>query len=106
MVLVDGNDCWLEGGGEALSRGVVQRAQQAPQALAGTFDTCKGCCLIETARKMAEAAQAGPGPALFELHEYPGADHGFSTDNAKRRDTRADALRRTVDFLVGHPGAS
>jgi dienelactone hydrolase len=65
--------------------------------LAGTFDTYKGCCLIETARKLQEAARSGGAP--LELFEYPGADHGFSTDDSKRRDVVADALRRTVEFL-------
>jgi hypothetical protein len=33
------------------------------------------------------------------LFDYPGADHGFSTDDSRRRDVVADSLRRTVDFL-------
>jgi len=65
--------------------------------LAGTFDTYKGCCLIETARKLQEAARAGGAP--LELFEYPGADHGFSTDDSKRREVVDDSLRRTVEFL-------
>lgn len=65
--------------------------------LTGTFDTYKGCCLIDMARKLREAAKAGGAP--LDLVEYPGVDHGFSTDNSKRRDIAADSLRRTVDFL-------
>jgi dienelactone hydrolase len=34
-VLVDGNDFWKVGGGEALLRGVIERAQQSPHALPG-----------------------------------------------------------------------
>lgn len=65
--------------------------------LAGTFDTYKGCCLIEMARKLAEAAKAGGAP--LDLVEYPGVDHGFSSDDSKRRDISADSLHRTVEFL-------
>ena len=65
--------------------------------LAGTFDNYKGCCLIETARKLQDAAHTGGAP--LELVEYPGADHGFSTDDSKRREVVADSLRRTVEFL-------
>ena len=164
VVLVDGNDFWLKGGaGEGLLRGVIQRAQQSPNAakgkvavlgcslgggsamayaarmpdlvsavvthypltsyiadpaafvarirvptlvLAGTFDDYKGCCMIDMARKLAGAAKAGPNPALFELHEYPGVDHGFSTDISKRRDARNDSLKRTVEFLRKNAGTS
>lgn len=65
--------------------------------LAGTFDSYKGCCLIEMARKLGEAAKAGGAP--LDLVEYPGVDHGFSSDDSKRRDISADSLRRTVEFL-------
>lgn len=65
--------------------------------MAGTFDNYKGCCMIEMARRLAGAAK--DSGAALELVEYPGVDHGFSTDNSKRRDIAADALRRTVDFL-------
>ena len=72
--------------------------------LAGTFDSYKGCCLIETARKLQEAARAGHAP--LELVEYPGADHGFNTDDSKRRDVVADSLRRTVEFLRQNLGSN
>jgi dienelactone hydrolase len=163
VVLVDGNDFWLKGGGgEGLLRGVIQRAQQSPNAvkgkvavlgcslgggsamayaarmpdlvsavvthypltsyitdpaafvgkirvptlmLAGTFDDYKSCCMIDMARKLADAAKAGPNPGLFQLVEYPGVDHGFSSDNSKRRDARGDSLKRTVEFLRKNAGA-
>jgi dienelactone hydrolase len=65
--------------------------------LAGTFDSYKGCCMIDMARKLSEAAKANGAP--LELVEYPGADHGFSTDDTKHRDVSSDSLRRTADFL-------
>ena len=65
--------------------------------LAGTSDTYKSCCLIEMARKLADAAKAGGAP--LDLVEYPGVDHGFSSDDSKRRDISADSLHRTVEFL-------
>ena len=157
VVLVDGNDFWIKGGGgESLLQGVIKRAQESPHAvagkvgvigcslggasvltyaarmpdtvaavvaqypltsfitdpggfvgkiqvptllLAGTFDTYKGCCLIEKAREMDGAAKASAGPRLLELHEYPGVDHGFSTDTSKRRDIMSDSLQRTIAHL-------
>lgn len=65
--------------------------------LVGTFDTYKGCCVIDMARKLGEAAKAEGAP--LEVFEYPGGEHGFSTDNSKRRDIASDSLRRTVEFL-------
>jgi dienelactone hydrolase len=164
VVLVDGNDFWIKGGGgERLLRDVIQRAQQSGLALkgkvgvigcslggasaltyaarmpeivsaviahypltsfisdapdfvgklkvptlvlAGTFDDYKGCCLIETARRLEQAAKAGPDPRLFQLHEYRGVDHGFSTDGSKRRDARSDSIRRSIDFLHQHSDTS
>ena len=74
--------------------------------LAGTFDSYKGCCMIEMARKLDAAAQSGAGAALWELHEYPGIDHGFSTNDGKRRDIRKDAIKRTVEHLRAHLSGS
>jgi len=82
----------------------VARIKVPTLVLAGTFDDYKGCCLIETARQLEQASKNGPAPAMLELHEYPGADHGFSTDNAKRRDVVADALKRTVEHLQKYLG--
>lgn len=65
--------------------------------LAGTFDSYKGCCMIDMARKLSEAAKANGAP--LELVEYPGADHGFSTDDTKKREVSSDSLRRTAEFL-------
>ena len=154
VVLVDGNDFWIKGGGgESLLQGVIKRAQDSPHALAGkvgvigcslggasvltyaarmpdavgavvaqypltsfiadppgfvgkiqvptlllagTFDNYKGCCLIAKARELDSAANAVPGPRLLEVHEYPGVDHGFSTDTSKRRDIMSDSLNRTT----------
>jgi dienelactone hydrolase len=157
VVLVDGNDFWIKGGGgESLLQGVIKRAQESPHALAGkvgvigcslggasvltyavrmpdivgavvaqypltsfiadpagfvgkiqvptlllagTFDTYKGCCLIAKARELDNAANSGPGPRLLEVYEYPGVDHGFSTDTSKRRDIMSDSLHRTIAHL-------
>lgn len=70
--------------------------------LAGTFDTYKNCCTIEKARELDSAAKGGPEPRLLTVHEYPGVDHGFSTDTTKRRDIKADSLRRTSEHLRLH----
>jgi dienelactone hydrolase len=157
---VDGNDFWLKGGGgEALLKGVIARAQASSHALpgkagvvgfslggastlvygthmpeqvaavvlhypatsyitrpafvvariqvptlmmAGTSDTYKNCCLIDTARALAEAAKAGAAPQLFELHEYPGAEHGFNTNGSRDRFTAIDSTQRTVAWLKQH----
>lgn len=72
--------------------------------LVGTFDTYKGCCVIDMARKLGEAAKAERAP--LEVFEYPGGEHGFSTDNSKRRDIASDSLRRTVEFLRQQLGGS
>ncbi len=74
--------------------------------LASTFDTYRGCCLIETARQLEQAAKAGLAPALFGLHEYPGVDHGFSTNGSKRRDAAAGALKRTVEHFRRYLGGA
>lgn len=67
--------------------------------LAGTADTYKNCCLIETARKLDEAAKAGLTPNPLEVFEYPGVEHGYSSNNSRRQDIASDALRRTVAYL-------
>ena len=84
----------------------VGKIQVPTLILAGTFDTYMSCCLIETARKLNNAARAGPVPNLLELHEYPGADHGFSTNASKRRDIASDSLGRTVARLRQYLGDS
>ncbi len=75
--------------------------------LAGTADTYKSCCTIETARALADAAKANPDvAALFELHEYPGASHGFnmntSHDRALVSDSRDRAIAQLRQYLVDH----
>ena len=75
--------------------------------LAGTSDTYKNCCVIETARALADAAKANPDVApLFVLHEYAGADHGFNMNTSHRRAVLADSRDRAIaqlrQYLVDH----
>jgi carboxymethylenebutenolidase len=67
---------------------------------AGTADTYKDCCAIETARKLATAAKAS-SPPMLTLHEYDGVGHGFNLPTAARKDQAAgqDALERTIAQL-------
>lgn len=166
VVLVDGNDLWIKGGGggNALLQGVIARAQASPHAvagkvgvvgfslggasalsyaarlpdqvatvvvmypltsfiqapadfvgkfkvpvlmLAGTADTYKGCCTIEMARALADAAKKNPDVApLFALHEYEGADHGFNMNTSHQRalvsDSRDRAIAQLRQFLQDH----
>ena len=73
---------------------------------AGVRDTYKNCCVIDTARRLADAAKAGEGKALLEVVEYPEAGHGFSIKFGKdwRKDDAADAFRRTLDHLRQYSG--
>ncbi len=73
---------------------------------AGGHDTYKNCCVIETARKLADAAKASESKVPLEVVEYPDAGHGFSIKFAKewRADDAADAFRRTLDHLRQHSG--
>lgn len=68
--------------------------------LAGTVDTYKNCCLIETARQLAQAA-ASSSPPMLTLHEYNGVGHGFNLPTAAVRDQAAgqDAMKRTITQL-------
>ena len=73
--------------------------------LAGTADTYKGCCTIEKARSLAEAAKANPDVApLFVLHEYEGADHGFNMNTSHQRalvsDSRDRAIAQLRQYLI------
>ncbi len=73
--------------------------------LAGTADTYKGCCTIEKARALAEAAKADPDVApLFVLHEYEGADHGFNMNTSHQRalvsDSRDRAIAQLRQYLI------
>lgn len=67
---------------------------------AGTADTYKDCCLIETARRLADAAKAS-SPPMLTLHEYTAVGHGFNLATAPRKDQPAgqDALERTIAQL-------
>jgi dienelactone hydrolase len=163
-VLVDGNDFWIKGGGgEALLKGVIARAQQSPHALpgkvavigfslggaasltyatrmqelvsavvvsypatyyitnaddfvskikvptlmfAGGRDTYKNCCLIETARKLGNAAKTSGGKAMLEVVEYSDADHGWTIKSLRsyRGDYTAEGFRRTLDHLRQNSG--
>ena len=68
--------------------------------LAGTSDTYKNCCVIETARALADAAKANPDVApLFVLHEYAGADHGFNMNTSHQRAVLADSRDRAIAQL-------
>ena len=70
---------------------------------AGVLDTYKDCCVIERARNLAAAAeaQAGGGPVILRVVEFPDAGHGFCIKNTKgwRGNDAADAFRRTLDYL-------
>jgi len=70
------------------------------QMFAGTADTYKDCCLIATARQLAEAAKAA-SPPMLTLTEYNGVGHGFNLPTAAAKDQRAgqDAMERTIAQL-------
>jgi len=73
---------------------------------AGGRDTYKNCCLIETARKLANAAKKSEGKVMLEVFEYPNAEHGFIIKSSKAwspTDT-ADAFRRTLSHLRRYSG--
>jgi len=75
--------------------------------LAGTADTYKGCCTIDKARALADAAKANPDVApLFVLHEYEGADHGFNMNTSHQRalvsDSRDRAIAQLRQYLLDH----
>ena len=70
------------------------------QMFAGTADTYKNCCSIDTARKLAEAAKAS-SPPMLTLYEYNGAGHGFNLATAPLKDQAfgRDAMERTIAQL-------
>lgn len=72
---------------------------------AGGRDTYKNCCLIETARKLADAAKKGEGKVILEVFEYPNAEHGFTIKSSKAWSPTdaADAFRRTLSHLRQYP---
>jgi dienelactone hydrolase len=67
----------------------------------GGRDTHKNCCLIETARKLADAAKKNEGKVMLEVFEYPYAKHGFIIKSTKAwlPTDAADAFRRTLSHL-------
>ena len=73
---------------------------------AGGRDTHKNCCLIETARKLADAAKKSEGKVMLEVFEYPYAKHGFiiKSSGAWLPTDAADAFRRALSHLGQHLG--
>lgn len=78
----------------------VAKIKVPVQMFAGTADTYKDCCLIETARRLADAAK-GSSPPMLTLREYNAVGHGFNLATAPRKDQPAgqDALERTIALL-------
>ncbi|MDW3683338.1 alpha/beta fold hydrolase [Cupriavidus sp. CV2] len=78
----------------------VAKIKVPVQMFAGTADTYKDCCRIETARQLADAAKAS-SPPMLTLHEYDGVGHGFNLATAARKDQAAgqDAIERTIAQL-------
>jgi pimeloyl-ACP methyl ester carboxylesterase len=69
--------------------------------LAGTADTYKGCCTIEMARTLADAAKKNPDIApLFVLREYEGAGHGFNMNTSHQRALVSDSRDRAIAQLT------
>lgn len=72
--------------------------------LAGEKDRYNNCCLIESIREFAAAAQAAN--RQIELIAYPNAGHGFNLNvRAFRADDSADAWARVQAFLGKHLAA-
>ncbi|HMM54364.1 MAG TPA: alpha/beta fold hydrolase [Candidatus Desulfobacillus sp.] len=67
---------------------------------AGVDDSFENCCLIGTARQLAQAAAASP-PPILTLTEYPGVGHGFNlpTASAKELSAGEEAMNRTIAQL-------
>lgn len=71
-------------------------------------DRYRDCCLIDSARAIAAAAQESG--AKFELVTYPQANHGFNLEvsargepaGAYRKDDADDAWQRTIEMLKQH----
>lgn len=78
----------------------VAKIKVPVQMFAGTADTYKDCCLIEMARRLADAAKTS-SPPMLTLHEYNGVGHGFNLATAARKDQTAgqDAMERTIAQL-------
>lgn len=79
---------------------LVLGAKVPTLVLAAGRDTYQNCCLIDMARNIAAASKKRQPLPLFELVEYPSADHGFNlAGKTSRADDAADALKRTVIHL-------
>lgn len=89
-------------------RGFVAKIKVPTLVMAGGQDTYKNCCVIDTARQLAESAKAIEGHAPFVLVEYPDAGHGWNIRSSRewRGDIAADSLRRTIEFLQQHGAAT
>jgi dienelactone hydrolase len=84
----------------------VSKIKAPTLMFAGGRDTYKNCCLIETARKLANAAKKSEGKVMLEVFEYPNAEHGFIIKSSKAWSTTdaADAFRRTLSHLRQYSG--
>jgi dienelactone hydrolase len=70
---------------------------------AGTEDSYHACCMIGTARAIANAAKASNAP--LELTTYAGAQHGFNLAGANYNGPATDdALARTAAALKRYLG--
>jgi dienelactone hydrolase len=78
----------------------VAKIKVPVQMFAGTADTYKNCCMIDMARRFADATK-GTSPPMLMLHEYNGVGHGFNLVTAARKDQPAgqDAMERTIAQL-------
>jgi dienelactone hydrolase len=83
--------------------GFVSRLKVPVLMFAGEKDTFRGCCLVATARTLAEAAKAGGQP--FELITYPNTEHDFVKGGGHyNAQTYADAMQRTAARLKEYLG--
>jgi len=73
---------------------------------AGGRDTYRNCCLIETARKLADAAKKTEGKVMLEVFEFPDAEHGFTIKSSKAWSPTdaADAFDRTLSHIQQYSG--
>jgi len=85
--------------------GFVRRLRVPVLMFAGEKDTYRGCCLVATARNLAEAAKASGQP--FELITYPKTEHDFVKGGSHyNSDSYSDALQRTASKLKEYLGNS
>jgi hypothetical protein len=78
----------------------VAKMELPVQIFAGTADMYKNCCVIDMARRLADAAK-GTSPPMLMLHEYNGVGHGFNLVTGARKDQPAghDAMERKMAKL-------